>query len=150
VLCVVRSPPRADNPSRGGIPIVVCWSVIAKPRKRGGPGPLRGVAPWKKVYGVNVVTKYINVCVYLYSIILFMYRKYICHIKCTAGSLCSSIAMREYGGTAPLILLFLLILLFCGAGRNPTYRTSAFEAVCTLTPVLVPPFISRSAPRQTA
>jgi hypothetical protein len=37
-----------------------------------------------------------------------------------------------------------------GAGRNPAYRTSAFEAVCTLTPVLVPPFISRGAPHQTA
>jgi hypothetical protein len=30
----------------------------------------------------------------------------------------------------------------CGAGGNPAYRTSAFEAVCTLTPVLVP----RSSP----
>jgi hypothetical protein len=37
----------------------------------------------------------------------------------------------------------------CGAGRNPAYRTSAVEAVCTLTPVLVPPFISRGAVRQT-
>jgi hypothetical protein len=37
-----------------------------------------------------------------------------------------------------------------GAGGNRSYRTSAFEAVCTLTPVLVPPFISSSAPRQTA
>jgi hypothetical protein len=35
------------------------------------------------------------------------------------------------------------VLLFfpsiCGAGGNPAYRTSAFEAVCTPTPVLVPP-----------
>jgi hypothetical protein len=38
----------------------------------------------------------------------------------------------------------------CVAGGNPAYRNSAFDAVCTLTPVLVPPFISRSAPRQTA
>jgi hypothetical protein len=30
----------------------------------------------------------------------------------------------------------------CGVGGNPAYRTSAFEAVCTLTPVLVP----RSSP----
>jgi hypothetical protein len=37
-----------------------------------------------------------------------------------------------------------------GAGGNPAYRTSAFEAVCTLTPVLVFPFISRGAPSQTA
>jgi hypothetical protein len=37
-----------------------------------------------------------------------------------------------------------------GAGGNPAYRTSAFEAVFTLTTVLVPPFISRGAPRQTA
>jgi hypothetical protein len=32
----------------------------------------------------------------------------------------------------------------CGAG------TSAFEAVCTFNPVLIPPFISRGSPRQTA
>jgi hypothetical protein len=38
----------------------------------------------------------------------------------------------------------------CGAGGNPAYRTSAFEAVCTLTLVLIPPFISRGAPHQTA
>jgi hypothetical protein len=38
----------------------------------------------------------------------------------------------------------------CGAGRNAAYGTSAFEAVCTLTPVLVPLFFSRGAPRQTA
>jgi hypothetical protein len=38
----------------------------------------------------------------------------------------------------------------CGAGGNPAYCTSAFEAVCTLTPVLVPPYISRGAPNQTA
>jgi hypothetical protein len=37
-----------------------------------------------------------------------------------------------------------------GAGGNPAYRTSAFEGICTLTPVLVPPFISRGAPHQTA
>jgi hypothetical protein len=30
----------------------------------------------------------------------------------------------------------------CGASGNPAYRTSAFEAVCTLTPILVP----RSSP----
>jgi hypothetical protein len=36
------------------------------------------------------------------------------------------------------------------AGGNPAYRTSAFEAVCTLTPILVSPFISRGAPRHTA
>jgi hypothetical protein len=36
----------------------------------------------------------------------------------------------------------------CGAGRNPAYRTSASEAVCTLTPILFSPFISRDAPRQ--
>jgi hypothetical protein len=33
----------------------------------------------------------------------------------------------------------------CMVGRNPAYRTSAFKAVCTLTPVLVPPVISRGA-----
>jgi hypothetical protein len=38
----------------------------------------------------------------------------------------------------------------CDAGGNPAYRTSAFEAVCTLTPVLGPPVIFRDAPRQTA
>jgi hypothetical protein len=38
----------------------------------------------------------------------------------------------------------------CGTGGNPAYRTSAFEAVCNLTPVLFSPFISRGAPRQTA
>jgi hypothetical protein len=36
------------------------------------------------------------------------------------------------------------------AGGNPAYRTSAFEAVCTFNPVLVPQFISRDAPHQTA
>jgi hypothetical protein len=39
-----------------------------------------------------------------------------------------------------------LLLLFVGQA----YRTSAFEVVCTLNPVLVPLFISRGAPRQTA
>jgi hypothetical protein len=38
--------------------------------------------------------------------------------------------------------ILLLLLLFCAAGGNPAYRTSAFEAVSTLTPVLVP----RSSP----
>jgi hypothetical protein len=60
--------------------------------------------------------------------------------------------------SAFLALLFFFFFFFfsssyssiCGAGGNPAYRTSAFEAVCTLTPVLVPPFISRGAPRQTA
>jgi hypothetical protein len=37
-----------------------------------------------------------------------------------------------------------------GARGNSAYHTSPFEDVCTLTPVLVPPFISRGAPRQTA
>jgi hypothetical protein len=37
----------------------------------------------------------------------------------------------------------------CGAGGNPAYCTSAFEAVCTLSPILFPLFISRGAPRQT-
>jgi hypothetical protein len=33
--------------------------------------------------------------------------------------------------------------------RQPAYCTSAFEAVCTLTHILLPPFISRGVPRQT-
>jgi hypothetical protein len=37
-----------------------------------------------------------------------------------------------------------------GAGGNPAYRTSAFEAICTLTPVLVLPFISRGTACQTS
>jgi hypothetical protein len=37
-----------------------------------------------------------------------------------------------------------------GAGRNPAYRNSAFEAVCTFNPDLVSPFICRGAPHQTA
>jgi hypothetical protein len=35
----------------------------------------------------------------------------------------------------------------CGAGGNFDYGTSAFKAVCTFNSVLVPPFISRGAPR---
>jgi hypothetical protein len=35
-----------------------------------------------------------------------------------------------------------------GAGRNSVYRTLAFVAIYTLTPVLVPPFISKGTPRQ--
>jgi hypothetical protein len=36
----------------------------------------------------------------------------------------------------------------CGAGRNPAYHTSAFEAVCTLTPVFSTPvhLLRRSTP----
>jgi hypothetical protein len=37
-----------------------------------------------------------------------------------------------------------------GVGENPAYRTSVFEAVCTLNSVLVSPFISRGAPHHTA
>jgi hypothetical protein len=37
----------------------------------------------------------------------------------------------------------------CGAGGNPADRTSAFKAVCTLTPVLVSLFISIGAVRPT-
>jgi hypothetical protein len=37
----------------------------------------------------------------------------------------------------------------CGAGGNPTYRTSVFEAICTVTPILFYPFIFRGAPCQT-
>jgi hypothetical protein len=49
-----------------------------------------------------------------------------------------------------ILLLVVLILLFVGPAGTPAYRTSALEAVCTLTPVLVLPFISRGALRQTA
>jgi hypothetical protein len=37
----------------------------------------------------------------------------------------------------------------CWAGGNSPYCTSAFEAVFTFNPVLVPLFISKGAPRQT-
>jgi hypothetical protein len=37
-----------------------------------------------------------------------------------------------------------------GAGGNPAYRTSAFDAVCAFNHVLVRPFISSGAPHQTA
>jgi hypothetical protein len=51
VLCVVRwrSLHRADHPYRGVLPSVVCLSVLVKPRQRGGPGPLLGVAQWKEI-----------------------------------------------------------------------------------------------------
>ena len=34
-----------DHSSRGALPSVVCLSVIVKPRKCGGPGPVVAVAP---------------------------------------------------------------------------------------------------------
>jgi hypothetical protein len=39
----------AVHSSRGVLPSVVCLSVIVKPRKRGGPGPIGAVAPWKNI-----------------------------------------------------------------------------------------------------
>jgi len=48
VECCQRRLRRADHSSRGVLPIVVCLSVISKPQKWGGPGPLGAVAPWKK------------------------------------------------------------------------------------------------------
>jgi hypothetical protein len=46
VLCVVgyRFLGRADHSSKGVLPSVVCLSVIANPRYRGGLGPLGAVA----------------------------------------------------------------------------------------------------------
>jgi hypothetical protein len=49
-----------------------------------------------------------------------------------------------------LLLLLLLSSSIGGTDGDPAYRTSAFKAVFTLTPVLFPPFISRGAPHQTA
>jgi hypothetical protein len=37
---------RADHPSRGVLPNVVCLGVTVKPRQCEGPGPLGAVAPW--------------------------------------------------------------------------------------------------------
>jgi hypothetical protein len=51
VLCCQRSLRRADHSSRGVLLRVVCLSVIAKPRQRGGPSPLGAVASRKKKRG---------------------------------------------------------------------------------------------------
>ena len=63
-LCVVRWRflRRSDHSSGGVLPTVMCLSRIVKPRKWGGPGPLRGVAPWGKnkkfiiIYPLNHLT----------------------------------------------------------------------------------------------
>jgi hypothetical protein len=51
VLCVVRWRylHLADHLYRVVLPIVLCLSVIVKPRKSGGPVPLETIAPWKKL-----------------------------------------------------------------------------------------------------
>jgi hypothetical protein len=41
---------RADHSPRGVLPSVVCLSVIVKPRKCGGPGPLGAVDPSEVAY----------------------------------------------------------------------------------------------------
>jgi hypothetical protein len=50
VFCVIRYRflSWADHSSRGILPIMVCLSVIVKPRQCGSPDPLRFVAPWKE------------------------------------------------------------------------------------------------------
>jgi hypothetical protein len=44
----------------------------------------------------------------------------------------------------------LLFLLFVGPAGTPPIALQPSRPFCTLTPVLVPPFISRGAPCQTA
>jgi hypothetical protein len=55
VLCVFgyRSLRRADHSSRGVLPSVVCLSVIANPRYRGGLGPLEDVATRRENYAAS-------------------------------------------------------------------------------------------------
>ena len=65
VLCAGRlSLRRADHSSRGVVPIVVCLSVIVKPRWWGGPGPLGAFAPWGiQCVRRNVTLLFVSSCI---------------------------------------------------------------------------------------
>jgi hypothetical protein len=45
---------------RGVLWSVVCQSVIVKPQKYGGPGPLKALAPWGKILTIRNMPKQIN------------------------------------------------------------------------------------------
>jgi hypothetical protein len=46
---------RADHSSRGVLPIVMCLSVIVKPRQRGDLGPQGAVEPLEKKSGPHLI-----------------------------------------------------------------------------------------------